>query len=153
MDEEHAPVDAAPMWLHRSVAPKLHLTAKSCRAFFEERLAESGTTFAVWTVLATLKMEGPMIQRALAWHLNIEGPTLSRHLESMERRGLVVRKRTDADRRAAAVELTQEGERMYARIEKVAIEGQREMLQGFSDKDIELLNGLLDRLLGNVGSD
>ncbi|WP_327682071.1 MarR family winged helix-turn-helix transcriptional regulator [Kitasatospora sp. NBC_00458] len=147
-----AAVDPGPTWLRTSVAPKLHLTAKSCRAFFEGRLAEEGATFAAWTVLAALKLEGPMIQRALARYLGIEGPTLSRQLEQMERRGLVVRRRTDTDRRAATVELAPDGEAMYARISAVAVRSQQEMLQGLSDGDVAQLAVLLDRILGNVGA-
>ncbi|MFF7457875.1 MarR family winged helix-turn-helix transcriptional regulator [Kitasatospora sp. NPDC008115] len=146
-----AEADAGPAWLRGSVAPKLHLTAKSCRAFFEERLAEAGTTFAAWTVLAALKLEGPMIQRALAQHLSIEGPTLSRHLESMERRGLVVRKRTGADRRAATVEIAPEGEELYERISSVAVRSQQDMLKGLSGQEVAQLATLLDRILENVG--
>ncbi|WP_380280424.1 MarR family winged helix-turn-helix transcriptional regulator [Kitasatospora purpeofusca] len=146
-----AEADAGPMWLRSSVAPKLHLTAKSCRAFFEERLAESGATFAAWTVLAALKLEGPMIQRVLAQYLSIEGPTLSRHLESMERRGLVVRKRTGADRRAATVEIAPGGEELYNRISSVAVRSQQDMLEGLSDQEVAQLATLLDRILENVG--
>ncbi len=149
-DATPAAAGAAPEWLRHSIAPKLRLAAKESRAFFEEELGKSGATFATWTVLATLKLEGPVIQRSLAQYLSIEGPTLSRHLETMERRGLVVRTRNSADRRAATVELTAEGEDMYAVIEKVALKSQQRMLDGLSDEDIQQLSGLLDRILHNV---
>lgn len=144
--------EAGPGWLHQSIAPKLRLAAKESRTFFEAELGRSGATFATWTMLATLKLEGPMIQRALAQYLSIEGPTLSRHLESMERRGLVVRTRDGADRRAATVALTTDGESMYADIETVALRSQQRMLEGLSDEDVEQLGKLLDRILRNVTS-
>ena len=143
---------ADPGWLHESIAPKLRLAAKESRTFFETELSRSGATFATWTMLATLKMQGPMIQRALARYLNIEGPTLSRHLESMERRGLVARTRDGADRRAAIVSLTPSGEHMYAEIETVALESQQRMLYGLSDEEVVQLGQLLDRILRNVTS-
>ena len=145
-------VQADPAWLRQSVAPLLRLAAKEARAFFEEELGKSGATFATWTVLATLKLEGPMIQRSLAQYLSIEGPTLSRHLESMERRGLVVRTRDGADRRAATVELTPEGASRYEEIESVAIRSQEQMLQGLDDEDLARLSTLLQRILTNVGA-
>lgn len=146
------PPDGDPSWLHRSIAPKLRLAAKESRTFFEQELGRAGATFATWTMLATLKLEGPMIQRALARYLNIEGPTLSRHLETMERRGLVVRTRDGADRRAATVALTPAGESMYADIETVALTSQQRMLEGLSDEEVEQLGALLDRILRNVTS-
>ncbi|HEY5834884.1 MarR family winged helix-turn-helix transcriptional regulator [Streptomyces sp.] len=145
--------EAGPAWLHRSIAPKLRLAAKESRTFFEAELGRSGATFATWTMLATLKREGPMIQRALAQYLSIEGPTLSRHLETMERRGLVVRTRNGTDRRAATVALTADGENMYAEIETVALASQQRMLAGFSDEEVEQLGKLLDQILRNVTSD
>ncbi|WP_328466707.1 MarR family winged helix-turn-helix transcriptional regulator [Streptomyces sp. NBC_00448] len=149
---EPSPSEAGPVWLRQSIAPKLRLVAKESRTFFEEELSKSGATFATWTTLATLKLEGPMIQRALAKFLSIEGPTLSRHLEAMERRGLVVRNREGSDRRAATVALTPEGERMCTAIETVALKSQEQMLAGLSADDIELLGTLLDRVLANVTS-
>lgn len=147
-----APSEAGPTWLHQSIAPKLRRAAKESRTFFEAELGRAGATFTTWTMLATLKLEGPMIQRALARYLNIEGPTLSRHLETMERRGLVARTRDGADRRAATVALTAEGERMYADVEAVALKSQQRMLEGLSDEEVEQLGSLLDRILRNVTS-
>ncbi|MFJ9084515.1 MULTISPECIES: MarR family winged helix-turn-helix transcriptional regulator [unclassified Streptomyces] len=139
-----------PAWLRKSIAPKLRLAAKESRAFFEEELGRSGASFAAWTVLATLTLEGPMIQRTLAKYLSIEGPTLSRHLETMERRGLVVRTRDGADRRAAVVALTDEGRSRYVEIEAVALRSQERMLEGLSDADVVQLGELLGRIRDNV---
>lgn len=150
--ERPAPSESGPAWLHQSIAPKLRQTAKESRTFFEAELGRAGATFTTWTMLATLKLEGPMIQRALARNLNIEGPTLSRHLETMERRGLVVRTRDGADRRAATVALTPEGEKMYSDIEVVALRSQQRMLEGLSEEEVGQLGSLLDRILRNVTS-
>jgi MarR family transcriptional regulator for hemolysin len=150
-DATPRPVGSSPDWPRSSVATKLHLAARSSRTFFEERLAEAGASFATWTVLAVLKAQGPMIQRALAQHLGIEGPTLSRHLEALERRGLIVRTRAGADRRAVSVELTAEGSELHARIAMVAVSSQEHMLRNLTDQDVAHLQDLLDRILDNVG--
>jgi MarR family transcriptional regulator for hemolysin len=145
------PPGAAPDWPRNSIAAKLHLSSKSSRTFFEESLADAGASFASWTVLAALKIKGRMIQRTLAQYLGIEGPTLSRHMEAMERRGLITRDRDGADRRAASVELTPAGEELYARIAMVAVASQERMLRNLTDEDIAHLHELLDRILDNVG--
>ncbi|GAB3474744.1 MarR family winged helix-turn-helix transcriptional regulator [Amycolatopsis cihanbeyliensis] len=141
---------SAPEWLTQSVAPKLHLTAKASRQFFEQLLAEQGASFAMWTVLATLTVKGPMIQRELAARLSIEGPTLTRHLESMVGRGLVSRTRTDTDRRSSLVELTEDGRRMYERLASVATGANEAMLSGVSPTDVQRFGQVLDRILANV---
>lgn len=140
-----------PAWLRKSIAPELRLAAKESRAFFEDELAKSGATFATWTILAALRLEGPMIQRGLARYLGIEGPTLSRHLEAMERRDLVSRTRDGADRRAAVVALTEEGDSRFEEIESVALRSQAQMLRGLSDADVRRLSELLERIRRNVG--
>ncbi|MET9398435.1 hypothetical protein [Kitasatospora sp. NPDC002965] len=70
----------------------------------------------------------------------------------MERRGLVVCRRIDEDRRAATVEPAPEGE-LYVRISAVAVTGQQEMSKGLGDAGVAQLVVLVDRLLGNVGVD
>lgn len=151
ISDASGPAGGSPDWVRNSVVTKLHLTAKASRTFFEERLAEAGASFATWTVLAALKIRGRMIQRTLAQYLGIEGPTLSRHLEAMERRGLIARDRAGADRRAASVELAPEGEELYARIAAVAVTSQERVLRNLTDQDIAQLHELLDRILDNVG--
>ncbi|WP_216206868.1 MarR family winged helix-turn-helix transcriptional regulator [Amycolatopsis aidingensis] len=141
---------SAPEWLTQSVAPKLHRTAKASRTFFEQLLAEHGASFAMWTVLATLTMKGPMIQREIAAQLSIEGPTLTRHLETMEARGLVSRTRTDTDRRSSLVELTEVGRQLYERLAAVATEANEAMLSGVSPSDVQRFGRVLDRILANV---
>lgn len=139
-----------PAWIATSLAPKLHLTAKSCRTFFEQRLAEAGASFATWTVLAALTAEGPMIQRALAKTLSIEGPTLSRHLEGMQSRDLITRTTVDGDRRAAAVELTELGRQTYERLSTVAMESNKQLLDGLNPAQVTELGRLLDLIRENT---
>jgi MarR family transcriptional regulator for hemolysin len=70
---------------------QLHFAAKAARGYLEQRLAAVGAGFAVWTALFALEAEGPLIQRELAEILNVEGPTLTRHLARMEAAGLIER--------------------------------------------------------------
>jgi MarR family transcriptional regulator, transcriptional regulator for hemolysin len=91
------------------VGPRLRVAAKSALMLLERHLSPAGASFGNWTVLAVLESRGPMIQRALAAALGIEGPTLTRHLDRLEELGLIRRNRTGADRRYAFVELTAAG--------------------------------------------
>jgi len=141
---------APTAWVGQSVGPYLAKAAKSARTLMEQRLAEAGATFGQWTVLASLDSDGPMIQRALAEKLSIEGPTLTRHLERMQDRGLVRRTPSPTDRRAAVVELTEAGRTMCHRLELVARQANQDMLTGLSDDEISTLRGLLSRLFDNA---
>lgn len=137
-------------WYRSSVGRHLSVAAKSVRAVLAHRLAEAGSTFGTWTVLAALQASGPLIQRELAERLFIEGPTLTRQLTRMESDGLVVRTRSETDRRAATVELTDRGRRLFRRLATVVIEGNAQLLDGFSAAEIETLRGMLDRIQRNA---
>lgn len=131
---------------------QLNFAAKAARGYLEQHLSAAGSSFAVWTALFALKAKGPLIQRELAAMLNVEGPTLTRHLARMEAEGLIERRRTDTDRRAAVVDLTEAGEAMYARLSGIVRAGGDVVLKGFSPQEIEEFAGYLNRLIENVGA-
>lgn len=71
-------------------------------------LAQQGLTHAGYVALHALR-DGPMTQRALASHSQVEEQTMSRVLERLERNGHVTRHRDPADRRRLVVERTSAG--------------------------------------------
>lgn len=131
---------------------RLSFAAKATRGHLEQRLAAAGSSFAVWTALFALKARGPVIQRELAGMLNVEGPTLTRRLARMEAEGLIERRRTNADRRAAVVRLTESGEAMYSRLSDIVSAGRDVVFKGFSPREIEEFVGYLDRVIENIES-
>ena len=134
----------------QALGRQLGVAAKAVRSYLEQRLAAAGSSFAVWTVLFALTAKGPLIQRELAELLNVEGPTLTRHLARMESEGLIERHRTSTDRRAAVVRLTEAGEAAYARLCGIVTTGGDAVLKGFSPREIEEFTGYLTRLIRNV---
>ncbi|MEV0398744.1 MarR family transcriptional regulator [Actinoallomurus sp. NPDC050550] len=129
---------------------QLNFAAKAARGYMEQHLAASGSSFAVWTALFALKAKGPLIQRELADMLGVEGPTLTRHLARMEAEGLIVRRRTSSDRRAAIVDMTDAGRQTFERLSAVVSTSGEHVLDGFSPEEIEQFAGYLSRVIGNV---
>jgi MarR family transcriptional regulator for hemolysin len=148
MRDEGAPGSDAKLDLGR----RLNFAAKSARGYLEQHLTGAGSSFAVWTALSALKAEGPLIQRELAELLHIEGPTLTRHLARMEAEGLIERRRTSADRRAAIVHLTDTGEATHDRLSAIVGAGGGVVLKGFSPQEIGDFASYLSRLIANVGA-
>jgi MarR family transcriptional regulator for hemolysin len=116
----------------------------------ERRLGHAGASFGNWTVLATLESRGPMIQRALAAALGIEGPTLTRHLDRLEELGLIRRNRTGADRRYAVAELTAAGQTLCHELEAIARSANEQLLAGFTEEELAQLKDMLQRLTANA---
>ena len=89
---------------------QLATTSKLVGRAFNRALGESGGSVPVWLILSALKGERWRTQQDLARAVGIEGPTLTRHVDALERDGLVTRRRDTGDRRAVRVELTAAGE-------------------------------------------
>ena len=109
---------------------RLFTTSKSVRRAFDRVLAEAGGSIPMWLVLTNLKSAEWRSQSDLAAAVGIEGPTLTRHLDALERQGLVWRRQDPADRRAVVVELTPEGHATHARLLEVVIAFDRRLRSG-----------------------
>jgi MarR family transcriptional regulator for hemolysin len=147
----HEDADVTRADAKHALGRQLNFAAKSARSYLEHHLAAAGASFAVWTALFALKTEGPLIQRELAELLNVEGPTLTRHLAHMEAEGLIDRHRRSTDRRAAIVRLTDAGEAMYARLSGIVATSGDIVLKGFTPGEMEEFLRYLTRVIQNVG--
>lgn len=128
-------------------------TAKALSRAFDEALASAGGSLPTWLILVSLKSRSWGTQRELAQALGIEGPTLTHHLDALERAGLVTRTRDPANRRAQRMELTEEGDAAFQRMRRAATAFDRRLRSGLSDGDIERVRELLARLRANVSHD
>jgi len=129
------------------------LTAKAIRAYFEDALAETGASLATWVVLSGIDRGRWDNQAGLARDLRIEGATLTRHLDRMERDGLIIRTRDVRDRRQVRAELTASGRELHDRLLAIATRTSTRACDGLSDREQATLRRLLDRIRDNVGGD
>ena len=132
------------------VGRKLATTSKAVGAAFNAALAEQGGSVPVWLILNSLRHGRWTTQLDLARSLGIEGPTLTRHLDNLETGGLVVRLRSDADRRAVSVELTPAGEQAHDRMLGAVIAFNRRLQAGLTAEELRLLDDVLTRIGENV---
>jgi MarR family transcriptional regulator for hemolysin len=132
------------------VGRKLATTAKTVGSAFNAALAAEGGSVPVWLILNSIKHGRWTTQLELARSLEIEGPTLTRHLDNHEQGGLVSRQRSATDRRAFEVELTEAGEAAYARMLGAVIAFNRRLTAGIAAVELRQLDELLGRLAANV---
>jgi MarR family transcriptional regulator, transcriptional regulator for hemolysin len=125
-------------------------TAKVLNRAFEEELAAGGGSLPMWLVLVSLKSGRPENQRELADAVGIQGATMTHHLDSLEKAGLVTRSRDPANRRVQRVSLTQEGEATFDRLRKIAIRFDQRLRKGLSEDELAAVGGVLDRLAANA---
>ena len=118
---------------------------------FDEALEQAGGTLPVWLILLNLKIHHPDNQRELAEAVGVREATLTHHLNSMDARGLITRRRDADNRRIHVVELTEDGQALFVRLQEAAIAFDTQLREGLSESDIDTLNGLLDQLAVNAG--
>jgi MarR family transcriptional regulator, transcriptional regulator for hemolysin len=82
--------------------------------------------------------------------VGIQGATLSHHLDAMESAGLVTRRRNPRNRRLHLVELTPDGDALFARLREVALAFDQRLRAGLTEQDVDRLEALLARLRDNV---
>jgi MarR family transcriptional regulator for hemolysin len=129
---------------------QLALTSKAVARAFNAALAEVGGSLPMWLVLTSLRDSDPRTQLDLARAVGVEGPTLTRHLDTFEEAGLVERHRDTGDRRAVRVELTDAGVQQHGELLKAAIAFNAKLTAGLSEAQLKQLADGLTRLEQNV---
>src|SRR4051795_462193 len=132
------------------------LVARTARALdraFDDSLAAVGGTGAMWLVLSSLKDGGHRTQGGLAAAVGVRQPTLSHHLDGLERTGLVTRDRDPANRRVQRVALTEAGEALFVRLRRSAAAFDGRLTAGLDDGEVAQLRRLLAQLVENSQPD
>ncbi len=137
-------------WLGKFVPYLIYRISNQLNQRLRKSLRKSGINLARWRVMSVLKDKSPLNMGEIVAATIIEQPTVSRIVDQLEREGLALRKAGDEDSRYVEVMLTEEGEKAFARVYPLAIRHQERALQGFTPEDIEVLTGLLKRILKNI---
>ncbi|MCA1908666.1 MAG: MarR family transcriptional regulator [Magnetospirillum sp.] len=117
---------------------------------FSRELDRFGITLPMWRVMSALLDEGEQRLGDLSRITAIELSTLSRITASMDRAGLVNRRRSGEDARAVLITLSKDGRRMAEAIVPKALQWESAAIAGMSEDEVRTLKGLLQRIYGNV---
>jgi MarR family transcriptional regulator, transcriptional regulator for hemolysin len=116
----------------------------------EERLHPLGLATAQMPVLYALKDGVYLTQKELASLARIEQPTMAQLLVRMERDGLIRRTANPNDKRSSLISLRPLALKKLPQAKQVLIQGNKEALRGFTDREIETLSRLLRRVVKNL---
>jgi DNA-binding MarR family transcriptional regulator len=87
----------------------LRQAARHVTQFYDQFLASSGLRATQFSILAKLRLEGPMTINALAKRLVMDRTTLGRNILPLEREGLIAIVPGRTDRRSKELRLTEAG--------------------------------------------
>jgi len=102
-----------------------------------------------WILLRLREHEG-VTQSALAESCNVEGPTMSKALQRMEKAGLVSRKEDAIDARRSRIYLTDQGRALCDKVDALWAELEQRTTAGLSMEERVLLRRLLLQVRSNL---
>lgn len=82
----------------------------------------------------------------------VETSTMTRMLDRLEAKGLLVRKRSESDRRIIYLELTEAGQQLVAKVPDLLASSLNKHLRGFNAEEVATVKSLLRRIIGNADS-
>jgi DNA-binding MarR family transcriptional regulator len=117
---------------------------------FSKELKAFELNLTEWRVCAALHHTPHQRLSELAQHTSTEPSTLSRTVDSMMQRKLLVRDRADEDARALALSLTPEGIALTERIIPLAQLYERVALAGIPKQQVDSLKEMLRKIYDNM---
>ncbi len=117
---------------------------------FSLEIKQFGLTLNEWRVGATLRQQPHQRLSEVAEHTSIDASTLSRLIDSMVQRKLVLRERSADDARAVALSLTPEGEGVIDKVVPLAQLYERVTMAGISPEHVQLLRDMLTQIFNNL---
>lgn len=129
----------------------LVIAARRWRSLLDEKLRLIGQSSARMEALAAI-INSPSLsaQVDIARRLRIEGPTMTRMLDTLEADGLVERLPARTDRRSKKLRLTPAGEAVLEQIFAIADEQRDRLIDGLSEAEIDGLNLFLGTLIARL---
>jgi DNA-binding MarR family transcriptional regulator len=133
--------------IHDSIGYLLAVNARMLQRVMTARMAAMGVMHSHWSIMLALWAGDGITQKELSARVAIEGPTLTRALERMEKEGLVRRKRDRADARQMIVFLTSRSRHFRDKLLPIAVEEQERATSALTTLERHLLVMLLRKML------
>ena len=91
-----------------------------------------------------------VFQRDVEEHLSVRRSTVSRILQLMEKRGLIVRESVPQDGRLKKISLTEKAQRIHKSVEQARAEMEVRITQGISTADMAVFFRVLEQMQNNL---
>ena len=152
-----SPRETSPRTLYRAadfeIDESIGYLIKRCRgilsAAVEREIADHGVTYEQWGVLLMVLKQRGDTAAALARELECDTGSMTRMIDRLEAKDLIVRTRSTDDRRIVRLELTATGKRLAERLVAAMATVLNRHLAGFSKDELETFKGFLRRIIAN----
>ena len=127
-------------------------TIKKMKHSFAKILSELNADFTVdqWIVLQILYKNGPLNQFEIADIAVKDRPTITRIIDILADKSLLIRKPDKSDRRRFMIQLTGNGKKAVESIHPEVVKFRRKAYQGLSEPDMQKLKSIMDKIHKNL---
>lgn len=139
--------------LDRSTGYLIRRTFRSVTRALETRLRPHGLSSSMWFTLRVLWERDGLAQREIGAELDLGQPAVVSVLDTLERRGLIERRRNVDDRRKVNIYLTPAGLELRELLSPVANEVNRVAISQLDRDEVVTLWRLLDRITDALDKD
>lgn len=129
---------------------ELWKVSRKLRTLFDARVRAKGLTLARARTLMLLAKKDGMTQTELADALEIEGPTLVRLLDGLEKQGLIERRPVDGDRRAKQIALMTAGQEEAVLVGEIVQDVRSDVLKDVSEGDLKAAIRVFHAMARNI---
>jgi len=123
--------------------------ARAMESDFETRLEAHGVTRATCAILHAIFHDKKNTPTALASFIGIDGAAITRHLDRIQKQGLVVREHSTTDRRSVNLKLTRKGSRLVPELVAKSKATNAKFLEGLTRPESEGLQQIIRKMLSN----
>lgn len=109
-----------------------------------------GITFEQWTVLNIIYVKPESIQSEIAEKTFKDKTNVTRILDTLSRKGLVVREYNGHDRRSYSVSLTKQGSDLFQKLVPDLIQTNEQIKEGINDQDFKVFQKVLNQIYKNI---
>ncbi|MCK9376639.1 MAG: MarR family transcriptional regulator [Syntrophobacterales bacterium] len=136
--------------IEKSTGFIIYRTALAMRGALQRVLKEQGfdITPEQYGILVLLREEEGLSQKEIGDVLFKDKPNISRMLDALERKRLILRRSTD--RRSFAIFLTAEGKKLAEEVLPIKLRLEQKALNGLLAREIETLEGIINKIYGNI---
>lgn len=103
-----------------------------------------------WRVIAILGRFPGLSAVEVAERTMLDKVAVSRAVTKLIKKGRVDREFADADRRRSILHLSEDGKKLHDEIAELALNFERDLLEGLSPDELDQLNSLMERLLARA---
>lgn len=140
------------MILSKQIAVSINLVACKFTQYTAARLRKEGVgiTPEQFLLIDLLWNQGPMTQQRIADTMLKDKNSVTKLIDALERKGLVVRKQSSTDRRANNIFLTEKGEAMKDGAKEKGIDILDNILEGIDEDELLAFLDTLNKMSENM---